>query len=76
MGTRILKIDGEMPEIIDSKVGNPKDSVSRNWAILRHPRNLTFFGYEIFHAYMVQKYQNESAPIFYYGKSPKLTENT
>ena len=22
-------------------------------------------------AYMVQKYQNESAPIFYYGKSPK-----
>ena len=24
-----------------------------------------------FVAYMVQKYQNESAPIFYYGKSPK-----
>ena len=24
-------------------------------------------------AYMVQKYQNESAPIFYYGKSPKTS---
>ena len=26
-----------------------------------------------FVAYMVQKYQNESAPIFYYGKSPKTS---
>ena len=24
-----------------------------------------------FDAYIVQKYQNESVPIFYYGKSPK-----
>ena len=30
---------------------------------------MRFFNF--FHAYMVQKYQNESAPIFYYGKSPK-----
>ena len=33
-----------------------------------------FFGLRFFNffvAYMVQKYQNESAPIFYYGKSPK-----
>ena len=30
MGTKIFKIDDEMPEIIDSKVGNPKISVSRN----------------------------------------------
>ena len=30
---------------------------------------MSFFN--LFHAYMVQKYQNESAPIFYYGKSPK-----
>jgi len=29
MGTKNSKIDGEMPEIIDSKVGNPKISVSR-----------------------------------------------
>ena len=48
MGTKISKIDGEMPEIFDSKVGNPKNSVIRNWANLSHPWNLTFFGYEIF----------------------------
>ena len=30
---------------------------------------MRFFNF--FVAYMVQKYQNESAPIFYYGKSPK-----
>ena len=31
--------------------------------------NMRFFNFYV--AYMVQKYQNESAPIFYYGKSPK-----
>ena len=30
---------------------------------------MRFFNFYV--AYMVQKYQNESAPIFYYGKSPK-----
>jgi hypothetical protein len=30
MGTRILKIDGEMPEINECKVGNPQNSISRN----------------------------------------------
>ena len=30
--------------------------------------------FKFFHAYMVQKYQNESAPIFYYGKSPKTNK--
>ena len=30
---------------------------------------MRFFNF--FVAYMVQEYQNESAPIFYYGKSPK-----
>ena len=29
--------------------------------------------FNFFHAYTVQKYQNESAPIFYYGKSPKTS---
>ena len=29
--------------------------------------------FNFFVAYMVQKYQNESAPIFYYGKSPKTS---
>ena len=30
MSTRILKIDGEMPEIIEPKVGNPKNSTNPN----------------------------------------------
>ena len=30
MGTRICKIVQEMSEIIEPKVGNPKNSVSRN----------------------------------------------
>ena len=30
MGTKIFKIDDDMPEIIDSKIGNPKNSVIRN----------------------------------------------
>ena len=48
MGTRICKIVQEMSEIIEPKVGNPKNSVSRNWAILSHPWNLTFFEDDIF----------------------------
>ena len=30
MSTRIFKIDGEMPEIIEPKVGNPKNSTNPN----------------------------------------------
>ena len=33
---------------------------------------MRFFNF--FLVYMVQKYQNEIAPIFYYGKSPKTDE--
>ena len=29
MGTKIFKIDGEMPKIIEHKVGNPQISISR-----------------------------------------------
>ena len=47
-GTRISKIDGEMSEIIEPKVGNPKNPVSRNGATLSHPWNLTFFEDDIF----------------------------
>ena len=32
---------------------------------------MRFFNFYV--AYMVQKYQNESAPIFYYVKSPKTS---
>ena len=31
MSSRIFKTDGEMPEIMESKVSNPKNSSSRNW---------------------------------------------
>ena len=30
MSTKILKIDGEMPDEIELKVGNPQNSNSRN----------------------------------------------
>ena len=33
---------------------------------------MRFFNFFLIH--MVQKYQNEIAPIFYYGKSPKTNE--
>ena len=121
-GTRISKIDGEMSEIIEPKVGNPENSISRNWATLSHPWNLTFLENDIFKlssylyglkvpkwncahillwkkaknirktpkntcfttylimrffnfflTYMVQKYQNEISPIFYYGKKLKTS---
>ena len=48
MSTKILKIDGEMPDEIELKVGNPQNSNSRNWANLSQPWNLTFFEDEIF----------------------------
>ena len=48
MSTRIFKIDGEMPEIIEPKVGNPQNSTSRNWANFGQPWNLHFFEDEIF----------------------------
>ena len=43
MGTKIFKIDGEMPKIIEHKVGNPQISISRKWANLSQPWNLTFY---------------------------------
>ena len=48
MGTQICKIVEEMSEVIEPKVGNPKKSVSRNWAILSYPWNLIFLKDEIF----------------------------
>ena len=74
MGTRILKIYWEMSEIMKLKVGNPKNSVGKNWAISSQPRNLTFLEDEIFQLFSHSYSQNEIAPIFYYGKSPKTNE--
>ena len=48
MSTRIFKIDGEMPEIIEPKVGNPQNSTNQNLANLSQPWNLTFLKDEIF----------------------------
>ena len=47
MGTRIFKIDGKMSKITEPKVGNPENSISRNWATLSHPWNLTFLENDI-----------------------------
>ena len=58
MGIIICKIFEDMSKIIEPKVGNPKNSVSRNWAILTHP----------------WKYKNEIAPTFYYRISTKTNE--
>ena len=80
MGTRILKIDEEMPEINECKVGNPQISISRNWANLSQPWILTFFEDEIFKPFffnfMSQKYQNEKSPIVYDVKSSKHWEKS
>ena len=42
MGTRIFKIDEDMSEIIDAKVGNRQISTSKKWANLSQPWNLAF----------------------------------
>ena len=75
MGTRILKIDEEMPEINECKVGNPQISISRNLANLSQPWILAIFEDEIFKPFffnfMSQKYQNEKSPIVYDVKKSK-----
>ena len=61
MSTKILKIDGEMPDEIELKVGNPQNSNSRNWANLSQPWNIAFFGDEIFQ-------------LFFQSYAPKVPE--
>ena len=77
MSTKILKIDGEMPDEIELKVGNPQNSNSRNWANLSQPWNLTFFEDESFQLFFFnfipQKYQNEKSPILNDQKKPKTS---
>ena len=34
MGTRIFKIEGELPEIIDPKVGNPQNEEIKKYVTL------------------------------------------
>ena len=61
MSIRIFKIDGEMPEIMEPKVGNPKNSNSRNWANLSQPWNLAFF-------------EDENFQLFFQSYAPKVPE--
>ena len=77
MSTRIFKIDGEMPEIIEPKVGKPQNSTNQNLANLSKPWNLTFLEDEIFQVFfnqMTQKYQNEKSPILNSQKMSKISE--
>ena len=57
-----------MLEIMEPKVDNPKNSVSKNWAMLR------MILINFFLDYVVQKYHRVS--IFYYVKCPKINKNT
>ena len=66
MGTKILKIDGEMPKIIEPKVGNPQISIIRKWANFSEPWNLTILEDAIFQFFfnnMPQEYQKENRPV-------------
>ena len=60
------------------KAKKPKKSDIIKYAVLSQPWNLTFFEeirfFNFFLNHMVQKYQNEIAPIFYYGISTKTNE--
>ena len=79
MGTRICKIVEEMSEIIEHKVGNPKNfsQSTEIKPLSATPEILLFLRMRfsnIFFTYMVWNYQNEIAPIFYYGISKKTNE--
>ena len=77
MGTRIFKIDEDMSEVIDAKVGNPQISTSKKWANVSQPWNLAFlqdyfFQKKIFIP-MAKEYHSEKSPIFDSQKSTKTT---
>ena len=72
MGTRICKIIEEMSELATLKIQSAE--IEPFWAtpeILLFLR-MRFFNFFLNH--MVQKYQNEIAPIFYYEISTKINE--
>ena len=74
IGTRIFKIDEEMTEKIELKVGNPTKIKAENGQISATPENLIFLKVRFINFFLIpvaQTYQNESAPIFYYAKSKK-----
>ena len=77
MGTRICKIVEEMAEIIEPKLATLKIQSAEIEPFWATPEILFFFRMRFsnfFLNYMVWKYQNEIAPIFYYGISTKTNE--
>ena len=80
MSTRIFKIDGEMPEIIEPKVGNPKNSTNPNWANLSQPWNLTFLKDEIFKLFFSiichKSTRMKNRPYWMVKKNPKHQEKS
>ena len=74
IGTRILKIDQEMTEKIELKVGNPQ-KIKLKMGKFEPPLKIYLFlkvsFVNFFLISMDQKYQNESSPIFCYAKSTK-----
>ena len=76
IGTRIFKIDQEMIEKIEPKVGSPPKNKAENRPIWANPENLPFLKVRIINFFLIpvtKKYQNESAPIFYYASKVKNT---
>ena len=74
IGTRIFKIDQEMTEKIELKVGNPPKIKLKMGQFEPTLKIFLFLTARIFNFFLIpvtQTYQNESAPIFYYAKSKK-----
>ena len=74
IGTRIFKIDQEMTEKIELKVGTPQKVKLKMGQFEPPQKFFLFLKMKFIHFFLIptgQKYQNESAPIFYNGKSPK-----
>ena len=74
IGTRIFKIDQEIPEKIELKVGNPP-KIKLKMGQYKPPLKIFLFlkvrFINFFLIPVAQTYQNESAAIFYYAKSKK-----
>ena len=74
IGTRIFKIDQEMTEKIELKVGTPQKVKLKTGQFEPPQKFFLFLKMKFIHFFLIpigQKYQNESAPIFCYAKSTK-----
>ena len=72
IGTRIFKIDQEMTEKIELKVGNPPKIKLKMGQFEPTLKIFLFLKARIINFFLIpvtQTYQNESVPIFYYAES-------